>query len=58
MKKPKRTIAENREIVLLWKEVQAFALANPAIDKDGSPLPNPLVDALYIAGTNAAKALQ
>ena len=46
MKKPKRTVAENKEIILIWKEVQAFALANPALDKEGKPLPNPLVDAL------------
>ena len=56
--KNKFTFAENKEILLLWKEIQAFALAHPALDGDGKPLPNPLVDRLYIAGTQAAKALQ
>lgn len=58
MKKPKFTVAENLEILKAWKEIQAFALAHPLLDAANKPMPNPLVDELYIAGTHAAKALQ
>ena len=58
MKNPKHTVAENLEILKAWKEIQLFSLEHPASDADGKPLPNPLIDQLYIAGTQAAKALQ
>jgi hypothetical protein len=58
MKKSKFTVAENLEILKAWQEIQEFSLKHPALDKDGKPLPNPLIDELYIAGTHAAKALQ
>ena len=57
-KKPKRTDAENIAILKTWQEIQEFSLKHPALGEDGKPLPNPLVDELYIAGTHAAKALQ
>jgi hypothetical protein len=58
MKNPKFTVAENLEILEAWKEIQAFALAHPLLNAENKPLPNPLVDELYMAGTQAAKALQ
>jgi hypothetical protein len=58
MKNPKHTVAESIEILKAWKDLQLFILEHPALDKDGKLLPNPLIDELYIAGTNAAKALQ
>lgn len=57
-KKPKLTVEENLKILSKWQEIQKFALANPILDAENKPLQNPLVDALYIAGTHAAKALQ
>ena len=58
MKDRKFTVAQNLEILKAWKDIQEFSLKHPTLDKDGKPLPNPLVDELYIAGTHAAKALQ
>ena len=58
MKNPKHTVAENLEILKAWKEIQLFSLEHPVLDADGKPLPNPLIDQLYISGTQAAKALQ
>lgn len=58
MKKPKFTFSENLEILSKWQEVQDFFIQHPAVDKEGKPLPNPLADELYIASTQAAKALQ
>ena len=52
------TVAENLEILKAWKDLQLFVLEHPALDKDGKALPHPLIDELYIAGTQAAKALQ
>ena len=58
MKKTKHTVAESIEILKAWKDLQLFVLEHPAVDKDGKELPHPLIDELYIAGTQAAKALQ
>lgn len=57
-KNPQRTVAENISILKTWQEIQEFSLKHPALGADGQPLPNPLVDELYLAGTHAAKALQ
>ena len=58
VKKPKLTVEQNLEIIKVWRETQAFVNQHPPLMKDGKPLPNPLIDELYIAGTHAAQALQ